>query len=144
MRIRIERKYKREAYTIGKLYVNGVYFCDCVEDRDRGLDASMPLREIHKVKVPNMTAIPYGKYEVLITYSPRFRRNLPILLNVPGYEGVRIHPGNTAADSAGCILPGFNKVVGGVVDSRLCTERLIGQIQHAMSRKEQVWIEITK
>ncbi|SFG38145.1 DUF5675 family protein [Prevotella sp. KH2C16] len=144
MRIRIDRKWKRDAYTIGRLSVNGTYLCDCVEDRDRGLDASMPLSEIRKRKVAGETAIPYGEYEVLITLSPRFRRKLPILLNVPCYEGVRIHPGNTAADSAGCILPGLNKVVGGVVNSRYWTDRLIDLIQRALNRRERVWITITR
>lgn len=144
MRIRVERKYKRDTYTIGRVYVNGTYFCDCVEDRDRGLDSSMPLAEIRKTKVSGETAIPYGEYEVLITYSPRFRRKLPILLNVPCYEGVRIHPGNTAADSAGCLLMGRNSVVGRVTNSRYWTDRLIDLIQRSLNRGERVWITITK
>lgn len=84
MLLTLKRTYKGPEYTIGKLYINKEYFCDTLEDA------------IRKEKIYAETAIPFGKYEVTITYSPRFKKNLPLLLNVPGFEGVRIHSGNNA------------------------------------------------
>ena len=118
MRLTLMRIANRPTYCIGKLYVDGVYVCDTLEDTDRGLDDTMDVEEIKKLKVYGKTAIPVGIYPVTITYSPRFKKNLPLLLNVKGYEGVRIHSGNTDKDTLGCILVGQNKQVGKVLNSR--------------------------
>ena len=117
MEIVVNRIFKGNKYTIGKLYVNGEYICDTLEDVDRGLTQSMSLTEIKKKKVYSQTAIPVGTYDVEVSKSPKFGRNLPRLQDVPGFTGILIHRGNTASDSAGCILVGENKVVGKVINS---------------------------
>lgn len=115
---------KKPTYTIGKLYVNEEYFCDTIEDTDRGLTSDMSTSEISKIKVHGQTAIPTGKYNVVMTYSPRFKKTMPLLENVPGFSGIRIHSGNDSSDTEGCILPGQNKVVGKVINSRVYTDKL--------------------
>lgn len=142
MRITVVRIAKKKTYTIGKLYVDGVYCCDTLEDVDRGLDVSMSESEITKRKVKHQTAIPTGIYKVdLDTFSQRFGnivfyRNtcggrLPRLLNVKCFEGVLIHCGNTPSDTSGCILVGENKVVGKVVNSQECFRRLYAKLWNA-------------
>ena len=144
MELRLERKYRNNNYCIDKLYVNGKYFSDVLEDPDRGLTDTMSLEEIKKIKIKGNTCIPYGTYNVTITYSPRFKKNLPLLNNVKGFDGIRIHSGNKPQDTEGCLLPGFNKVKGQVIDSRVTTDKLIAQIQQALSKGEKVTITITK
>lgn len=137
--ITLKRIARKPAYTIGKLYLDGVYFCDTIEDTDRGLSDTMTVSEILSKKVKNKTAIPTGKYIVRFdTISPRFGSNafykrvcggrLPRLQYVKGYEGVLIHCGNTAEDSAGCILVGRNTIVGKVTDSKATFEQLMKKI----------------
>ena len=118
MILTLDRKYKLPTYTIGKLYIDGEYFCDTLEDRDRGLTDGMTVSEISKIKIKNETAIPTGTYKVTITYSNRFKKNMPLINDVKGFEGIRIHSGNTNQDTEGCILVGFNKVKGNVINSR--------------------------
>lgn len=118
MQVILERAWPREAYTIGKVFVDGVRFCESIEDRDRGLTQEMSEAEIARIKVYGETAIPKGRYVVKTTYSPKYKRNMPEVLNVKGFSGIRIHSGNTAADSLGCILLGRNTKVGMVTDSR--------------------------
>ena len=96
MELVLERRYLKPSYTIGCLSVCGTRFCDTLEDRVRDLK--------QEPKVPGATAIPAGRYEVIVNRSPRFGRDLPRLLDVPGFEGILIHRGNTAKDTAGCIL----------------------------------------
>lgn len=107
MKVEIKRVFKGANYTIGKLYIDGVYFCDTLEDTVRPAG----------VKIAGKTAIPAGTYRVKKTMSPRFKKVLPEILNVPNYTGVRIHAGNTAADTEGCVLLGFNHTKGAVLDS---------------------------
>jgi hypothetical protein len=118
MDILLKRIAKKSTYTIGKLYINGKYVCDTLEDKDRGLAQSMSEAEISKIKVYGETAIPAGKYEVIVSYSAKFKQYMPLLLNVKGFAGIRIHSGNTDKDSYGCILVGRNTVVGKVLNSR--------------------------
>lgn len=122
--IHLKRIAKKPTYTIGKLYVNEEYFCDTIEDTDRGLTSDMSTSEISKIKVHGQTAIPTGKYNVVMTYSPHFKKTMPLLENVPGFSGIRIHSGNDSSDTEGCILPGQNKVVGKVINSRVYTDKL--------------------
>ena len=118
MILTLDRKYKLPTYTIGKLYIDEEYFCDTLEDRDRGLTDSMTVSGIGKIKIKKETAIPTGTYKVTITYSNRFKKNMPLINDVKGFEGIRIHSGNTDKDTEGCVLVGFNKVKGNVINSR--------------------------
>lgn len=118
MEVKIKRTYLGKEYTIGHLYLDGKYFCDTLEDVVRPIG----------VKVPGETAIPYGIYPCAITYSPRFKKKLPEIMDVPHFTGVRIHSGNTAADSEGCILVGENKVKGKVINSRATLKKLLDKL----------------
>ena len=129
MKIKLVRIAFKETYTIGKLYVDGVYFCDTIEDKDRGLDDSMTVREILNKKVKGETAIPTGHYNIEITYSPKYKRMMPLLIGVKGYSGIRIHSGNTSKDTEGCLLVGKNTKVGMVLESRNTYQRLFAMMQ---------------
>lgn len=142
MKIDLHRKWRKKGYSIGVLSVDGQRICETLEDEDRGLDESMSLADIKARKVHGQTAIPTGRYQVLYTYSPRFKKMLPLLDGVPGYEGVRIHPGNKATDTEGCILCGRNTEVGTVTNSRYWTGKVIDLIEHAIKNKETVTITI--
>ena len=107
MKVEVKRTFKGTEYTIGKLYIDGHYLCDTLEDTVR-----------NGVKIAGKTAIPAGTYKVKKTMSPRFKKVLPEILNVPGFSGVRIHAGNTAADTDGCLLLGLNKKKGQVLESQ--------------------------
>lgn len=136
MKLRVERRFLKPEYTIGQMEVDGKYFCDTLEDRARDLS--------REKKVPGQTAIPAGKYEVIVNISPRFRRKLPRLLNVPGFEGILIHRGNTPEDTAGCILVGENKAKGKVINSTPYELRLTEMIERAQSAGESITIEIVE
>jgi hypothetical protein len=130
MKLELKRVALRDTYTIGKLYIDGVYFCDTLEDRVRDLNKNGIFDNGEK-KVKGETAIPYGLYEVVWAYSPRFKRYTPRLLNVNSFSGVLIHAGNTAKDSEGCILLGQNKVVGKVINSKMYVDKLYPIIRDA-------------
>lgn len=131
MKLELVRIANRPTYCIGKLYIDGVWFCDTIEDTDRGLDDSMSVDEILKKKIKGETAIPTGVYKVEITYSPKYKRMMPLLIGVKGYSGVRIHSGNTAKYTEGCLLVGRNTVVGMVTESRNTYQRLFARLQNA-------------
>lgn len=141
MELLVKRIAKKDKYTIGKLYVDGKYFCDTLEDKDRGLTSDMTEAQIKAKKVYGETAIPTGKYQVIVSYSANFKQNMPLLLNVKGYAGIRIHSGNTAADTYGCLLVGKNTVVGKVLNSRDTYRKLFPIIREAC-KKEKVYITI--
>lgn len=134
MKLRVERLWKKPAYTVGRLFVDGKLFCNTLEDTVRDLS--------NEKKVYGKTAIPYGKYKVVYNWSPKFGRNLPRLLNVPAFEGILIHPGNTADDSAGCILVGRNTEVGRLTESRYTSDKLNMLIEDAQRGGESITIEI--
>lgn len=134
MKLRVERLWKKPAYTVGRLFVNEQFFCNTLEDTVRDLS--------NEKKVYGKTAIPYGEYKVVYNWSPKFGRNLPRLLNVPAFEGILIHPGNTADDSAGCILVGRNTEVGRLTESRYTSDKLNVLIEDAQRRGESITIEI--
>jgi hypothetical protein len=142
MKIDLHRKWRKKGYSIGILSVNGVRICETVEDQDRGLKSELSAATIKQMKVKGETAIPVGTYKVIVTHSPRFNKMLPLLVNVPGFEGVRIHSGNTAKDTEGCILCGRNTEPGKVTDSRLWTGKVIDMIEKAIEKKEEVTITI--
>lgn len=141
MEIKVKRIAKRDTYTIGKLYIDGVYECDTLEDKDRGLTKSMKLDEIKAKKIYGKTAIPTGTYQVVWSYSAKFKKPLPLLLNVPGYEGIRIHSGNTDADTYGCLILGQNKAVGKVLNSKITCDKVLPKIKAACD-KGKVFITI--
>lgn len=142
MEIQVNRIARKEGYTIGRMSLNGVYFCDTLEDTDRGLNATMSLDEILAKKVKAQTAIPTGKYDVILTFSPRFKRVLPLLLNVPGYQYIRVHNGNRPDSTEGCLLVGENKAKGQVLNSRATLEKLMSVLLECEKRKEKISITI--
>lgn len=136
------RKWKKSDYTIGQLYAGGRLICNTVEDADRGLNMYMKETEIKNKKVYAETAIPAGTYKLAVSVSPKFKRKLIEVLNVPGYSGIRIHKGNTAKDSAGCIIPGENKIQGGVINSTKYEELLTSMVESALNNKEEAYLTI--
>jgi hypothetical protein len=142
MELILHRRFLGEEYVIGSLYINNEYFCDALEDKDRGLTQSTPLDEIRKIKIPHETPIPTGIYKVIVNLSPAKRRMLPRLLDVPGFSGALIHRGNTKNDSSGCILAGENKVKGRVVNSAEYEKRLVKLLTEAQERGEEIRIKI--
>ena len=143
MLITIDRAWKKDGYTISRLYVNGKLFgCNTLEDTERGLRQDMQLEEIKNKKVYGQTAIPRGSYECVYTYSNRFKKMLPLLKDVPGFDGIRIHSGNSAKDTEGCILVGLNLKKGMVLNSREWTNKLVSKMKEAWNRKERVIIVI--
>lgn len=139
MELLLKRIYSGSTYTIGHLYINGEYFSDTLEDVDRGLTNDMSEEQIKKIKVYGKTAIPKGTYKVEVTYSPKFKRYLPILLNVKGFSGIRIHSGNTHEDTLGCLLVGYNKVKGQVINSRVTSDKLTALLCNC---EEEIYITI--
>lgn len=140
MKLTLIRIANKATYTIGKLYIDGVYECDVIEDKDRGLDDSMTLEEIKRKKVYGETAIPTGTYNLIINYSQKYKKQMPLLLNVKGYEGIRIHSGNTAKDTLGCLIVGQNKEVGKVINSRVTYNKLFDKL----SKAKNIWVEIKR
>ena len=155
MILTLKRIYTCKEYTIGHLYVDGSYICDTLEDTDRMLDSSMSLDQIAKIKVKGMTAIPTGRYKVLMNIvSPKYSKSkyymnickgrVPRLDNVPGYSGVLIHVGNTAADTEGCLLLGYNKVKGQVINSKVAFERVYNKLSIAYSIGQSIYIDVKR
>lgn len=138
MELLLKRIAKKSTYTIGKLYIDGEYFADTLEDKDRGLTQDMDLEDILRIKVYGETAIPTGTYRIdMNTISPKFKDRswakpykgkIPRLLDVPGFDGVLLHPGNTANDSLGCVLVGNNTQVGKVLNSQAVFKRLMQKL----------------
>jgi hypothetical protein len=138
MKMLLERVQQDAAVTIGSLSVDGDWECWTCEDAVR----EVPGQSVWQWKVAGQTAIPRGTYEVKITPSARFKRDLPILLSVPGFDGIRIHLGNTAADTEGCILPGADRYATSVGRSRVGFDALFVKIKDALAKGERVTIEI--
>lgn len=134
MELRLDRINHGDTATIGNLYVDGKFECFTLEDRVRPTGP----------KVPGQTAIPPGTYPVMITFSPRFKRNLPLLMNVPNFSGIRIHPGNSADDTEGCILVGQEIASGGVwlLRSRAAFDPLFAKLWDAETGGEKITITI--
>ncbi|MGL5014014.1 MAG: DUF5675 family protein [Bacteroidales bacterium] len=141
MKLRLDRRFLGADYTIGKLYVNGTYFCDTLEDTNRDLNKNGVFDNGEK-KIYSETCVPFGTYKVTLPMSPRFKRKLPRLHDVSEFEGVLIHRGNTAADSSGCILVGENKVKGKVINSTQYEVKLVDLIEDAIAKGEKIEIEI--
>jgi hypothetical protein len=135
MKLLLERVTMTDKSTIGRLYINGVFECFTLEDRDRKLEDGGE-------KVFGETAIPRGTYPILVTFSNRFKEELPILKGVPQFEGIRIHPGNFAKDTEGCILPGSGVGTDMVLNSRAAFSKLFHKIDAALNGGEEVSITI--
>lgn len=129
MEMKLVRKEFTNDSTIGELSVNGKFECFTLEDR------------VRPVKIKGETAIPLGAYEVIVTFSNRFKKPLPLFLNVPGFDGIRIHAGNTKKDTEGCILVGQTKAKDMVGKSRAAFDILFAKIQ-AAAQKEKIFIEV--
>lgn len=152
MKLLLRRIFKGPQYTIGKLYVNGVYECDTLEDTDRGLHETQSLLEIQSKKVYGETAIPTGVYKLnMNTVSPKFKDRswaipykgiLPRLENVKGFEGVLIHVGNKPQDTLGCILVGENKVKGQVINSTASFNKLMKLLLQANIDGEDIELTV--
>lgn len=151
MNILLDRKYKKDTYTISNVYINGKWFCNAIEDKDRNLDDAMPLADIRRKKIYGETAIPRGTYKVdMDTISPKYAKKnaaytrpyghkMPRLKNVKGFEGILIHSGNTAKDSFGCIIVGENKAKGKVINSQATWKRLMDTL---LKDKDNITITI--
>ena len=153
MLITVERKWKKTDYTVGRIYVNGICFCNSLEDTDRGLDDNMPDWMIRNKKIPTRTAIPTGRYRVnMDTVSPKFSKypfymevcqgKLPRLEKVKGFDGILIHCGTDHTMTAGCVLCGFNTIKGKLTQGKEAFRELYGQMIAAHRRGEEIWIEI--
>lgn len=141
MELKLHRKYIKPNYVIGNLYVNDQFFCNTLEDQNRDLNKNGKFDGLEK-KVAGETCIPFGRYEVVVSMSPKFGRELPLLLNVPEFEGIRIHRGNTVKDTAGCILVGENKEVGKVVNSTPYEQKITKLIKEATANGGKCFINI--
>ena len=138
MRMQLTRVEFGEDYTLGQLVVRDkTYFT--MEDKVREIEG-VPVSEW---KIKNVTAIPRGSYKVIMTFSNRFKKELPLLVDVPGYTGVRIHAGNTAVDTEGCLLVGTGRAKGGyIINSRAAVGELLSILEECYDRNEEVWIDI--
>lgn len=152
MKLKLVRSYLGPKYTIGHLYINGEYFCDTIEDVNRGLTSTMSKEEIAKKKIKHQTAIPYGTYTITMkVVSPKYstkekykftKGRIPRLISVPGFDGILIHPGTTQEDSSGCIIVGLNKEVGKVINSFDTFQKLWNILEKANKRNELISIKI--
>jgi hypothetical protein len=143
MDIVVTRQIRTSKSTIGQLIIPGNPFkCFVLEDQDRGLNNKMPLQEIKTAKVFGKTAIPSGRYQVTIDYSGHFAKDMPLLLNVPDYEGVRIHSGNTPQDTEGCLLLGMEHGTNIVTSSREAFAQFYPILKKAVEAKEPVFLTI--
>ena len=156
MELVVDRKWKKQSYTISNLTIDGKWFCNVLEDKDRNLDSSMSIAKIRELKKPSITAIPRGTYEITLDVtSPKYCTNsfykqvcngkVPRLLNVKGFEGILIHVGDgpRGADlSSGCLLCGYNKVKGQLRDGKEVFKKLYSLLKEAKSRGEKITIKI--
>ena len=152
LRLKTQRAWKKADYTIGRFFVNDARFYESLEDTDRGTTSNYSVASIRLIKIAGRTAIPSGVYKVVLSVSPRFKSKawaarygglVPEILGVKGFSGVRIHPGNTAADTDGCILIGENKAKGALVNSQKRYLELMDKyLMPAWNRKEEITITV--
>lgn len=153
MKLMTDRAWKKDTYTIGRFFVDGRRFYETLEDKDRGLKQTDSLDHILEVKVPGETAIPSGTYEVRIDIvSPKYKAvkwyddlcggRMPRIMNVPGYDGILIHPLTSALDTRGCIGVGRNTIKGKLTSSRETFKTLYKKMEEAVKRGEKITIEI--
>lgn len=143
MKLTLKRKFLGDKYTIGDLLIDGRFFCNIIEDAVRKLPGTCPYTPKGqscqcKGKVYAQTAIPAGTYKITMEYSPRFKRKLPLLHNIPHFIGILIHSGNDESSSAGCLIVGNNTIKGKVTNSRVTSDKL----NAILSKETQITIEI--
>lgn len=136
----VTRVVDGENYTLGRVYLDNVFFCQSLEDEDRFLERS--LENVSERKVYGRTAIPRGRYRLITSFSNRFQRVLPAVLDVPGYSGIRIHGGNGPDDSLGCILVGQVRTSSGIAKCADTVQRIIDQIDDAAELGIETWLEV--
>ena len=145
MKLKLVREVLKEHFTIGRLYINDEFECYVMEDVDRFLEDS---EANGNVKVKGETAIPLGTYNVIVNMSTRFRKLMPLLINVPQFEGIRIHAGNTHLDTEGCLLlgriPGEVSQANAVLDSRVTYEAFFKKLRDAYDAKEKITISVER
>jgi len=157
MKLVVKRTYRGPNYTIGHLYVNDKFFCDTIEDVDRGLTQDMSKIEIAKKKIKGQTCIPYGTYIVTMNvvsakysnftkypYATFVQGKMPRILNVPGFDGILIHPGTNQLDTDGCLVVGENKVKGKVINSQATWRKLCSVLLEASKKREVITITYIK
>lgn len=153
MEILVYRKWKKPDYCVGRMSIDGVTICNTMEDTDRGLDDGMQDWQIRNKKIPNMTAIPTGRYKIdMDTVSPKFSKypfymevcqgKLPRLKNVKGFEGILLHCGADHSNSSGCILLGLNKVRGKLTDTKETFKKVYAMMKEAHNKGETIHITI--
>ena len=128
MKIKVVRELKNDVCTIGSLFINDVFFCYTLEDKDRGLKQSDSLLFINAKKIFGLTAIPSGFYKLTVNQSPKFKRMLPRILDIKGFSGVLLHRGNSANDSLGCILIGYKKSDNSIFESTKAETDLVNRL----------------
>lgn len=128
MKLKVVRENKTDISTIGSLFINDVFFCYTLEDKDRGLKQSDSLLFIQTKKIFGLTAIPSGFYKLTINQSPKFKRILPRILDIKGFDGVLLHRGNSANDSLGCILLGYKKGENSIFESTKAENDLVNRL----------------
>lgn len=138
----LQRRYLKDTYTIGRLSVDDVSYCDVLEDPVRDYNKDGDLNDEGEGKIYGNTAIPYGRYRVIVNYSPKFNRKLPLLLSVPHFEGIRIHGGVHSGHTEGCLLLGENKTKGKLSNSKYYVDLLTSWIEMWQKRDEETWITI--
>lgn len=138
MELHLIRDIFNEDCTLGKIYNAEHFVCFSLEDKVRETD-----EPVEKWKIHGMTAIPRGRYRVMITFSNRFQKYLPELQDVPGFTGIRIHSGNTAQDSSGCVITGMSRSDDMVHDSRTALKVLQAQIENAIREGDKVWLSLS-
>lgn len=143
MIIKIIRKEFTDTYSLGEMYINDKFFCYTMEDTDRNINEDLPTSAIKEVKVPKRTAIPYGDYRIVLSFSKKLKRYLPLILDVPAFRGIRIHKGSTHEWSSGCVLVGMRKGKDKLLDIVEAENKLI-EILESVNKTEAIYIKITK
>jgi len=144
MKLRLVREILTAQSTIGRLFIDDVFKCWTLEDIDRELTTEMSPAEIWNKKVFGRTAIPRGSYKVIVNMSSKFKKIMPLLCDVPGFAGIRIHPGNNATHTEGCILPGISHGLNEIYNSRQAFNLIFPMIEHAHTVGEPITIEVVK
>lgn len=152
MELLLKRIFKGDEYTIGNLYIDGIKFCDTLEDVDRSLTQDMNIEDIKNIKKKDVTAIPTGRYEITLSVqSPKFSKYtqyefckgyLPRLIGVPGFDGILIHKGSYASDTSGCILVGLNTKKGMLTNSTDTFKNLYSKLKESSDKNENIYITI--